>query len=58
MTDISIVGFCLAHRLSSIEGWRDHIRSKGAVHEFAEPVELRAYELPRFMAAAQDAFGF
>ena len=51
LSDISVAGFCRAHRDDVIDEVRTLVKAKGTVHFFMDPpVELRTHEIDSFIA--------
>lgn len=58
LSDISVAGFCLAHRQGVLEEVRLQLDKKGIVHYFMEPaIELRTNEIEPFFAFMQAGLG-
>jgi hypothetical protein len=58
LSDISVAGFCRAHRADVIDEVRALVEAKGAVTFFMDPpVELRTHEIDLFIAYMSSGLG-
>lgn len=52
LSDVTVAGFCLAHKDQVIEVARADIAAKGEIQQFMEPFELRGHQVQDFFAMA------